>query len=86
MESDQYPQIRVETVDPREIVGVAGKQMRLYADRTSQRWIVLDLEGALWELPAGENPWDHRQPFFPTEETHLSPVPGHYKHLLGLPI
>ena len=32
-----------------------------------------------------ENPWDHRQPFYPTEETDLEPVPGHYRSVLGLP-
>ena len=85
MESDQTPQIGVESVEAREIIDVATKLMRLYADRASQRWIVLDSAGDFWELPAVENPWEHRQPFFPTEETDLNPVPGHYKNLLGLP-
>ena len=31
-----------------------------------------------------EDPWDQRQPFYPTEETELEPVPGHYKYMLGL--
>ena len=26
-----------------------------------------------------------RQPFYPSEETALEPVPGHYKYMLGLP-
>ena len=35
-------------------------------------------------LPS-KNPWEHRQPFYPTDETDLEPVPGHYKDMLGLP-
>jgi hypothetical protein len=86
MESDDSPQCRVESVDKREIVGIAEKLMKLYADRSGGRWIVLDSEGDFWELPAVENPWENRQPFQPTDETELEPVPGHYKHLLGLPL
>jgi hypothetical protein len=58
----------------------------LYVDRCSQQWIVLDPEGQLWTLPeAEEEPWVQRQAFVPTEETKLELVPGHYKHMLGLP-
>jgi len=58
----------------------------LYVDRSSQQWIVLDAEGNFWIVPSvEENPWDQRQPFYPTAETELEPVPGHYKYLLGLP-
>jgi hypothetical protein len=57
----------------------------LYVDRISQRWIARDSEGNFWSLPSTDNPWDERQPFFPAEETELEPVPGHYKHMLGLP-
>jgi len=58
----------------------------LYVDRFTRQWIVRDGEGKLWILPnEDENPWDQRQPFYPTEETELEPVPGHYKHMLGLP-
>ena len=60
--------------------------VNLYVDRSSQHWIVLDPEGNFWIVPsAKENPWDQRQPFYPTEETELEPVPGHYKYMLGLP-
>ena len=59
----------------------------LYVDRFSQRWIVRDSEGTYWTVPATEaDAWDHREPFHPTEETELEPVPGHYKAMLGLPI
>ena len=57
----------------------------LFVDRSSQQWVARDGEGNYWSLPATDNPWDDRQPFFPTEETELEPVPGHYKSMLGLP-
>jgi hypothetical protein len=58
----------------------------LFVDRSTQQWIVLDGEGNLWILPNGDdNPWNQRQPFNPTDETELEPVPGHYKYMLGLP-
>ena len=37
-------------------------------------------------LPPTDSPWDDRQPFTPAEEAELEPVPGHYKHFLGLPV
>ena len=58
----------------------------LYVDRESQQWIVLDPDGNFWKVSGEDhNPWDQRQPFYPTEETELEPVPGHYKYMLGLP-
>ena len=60
--------------------------VKLYVDRSSQQWIVLDAEGNFWIVSTEhENPWDQRQPYYPTETTELEPVPGHYKYLLGLP-
>lgn len=57
----------------------------LFADRSSQQWIVLDPDGNFWIVPSDEeNPWSQRQPYYPTEETELEPVPGHYKYMLGL--
>ena len=50
-----------------------------------QHWIVRDPEGTFWIVPPVENPWDNRQPFAPTDETELEPVPGHYRYMLGLP-
>lgn len=59
----------------------------LYVDHASQQWIVLDTEGKLWVVPGEElDPWERRQPFNPTQETELELVPGHYKHMLGLPV
>jgi hypothetical protein len=58
----------------------------IYVDRVSQQWIVLDPDGNFWTVPSVDaNPWEQRQPFFPTEQTELESVPGHYKYMLGLP-
>ncbi len=63
-----------------------GKQVvALYVDRMNQQFVVLDPDGRFWTVPRDEDPWNRRQPFSPTEETELEPVPGHYKHMLGLP-
>ena len=70
--------------DP-EMIGVGKPQVTLYVNRSTQQWVVLDQEGNFWILPSVENPWDLRQMFYPTEETDLEPVPGHYKYILGLP-
>ena len=60
--------------------------LALYVDRSIQQWIVLDRQGNYWLVPLNEdNAWDQRQPFYPTEQTELEPVPGHYKYMLGLP-
>jgi len=67
------------------MIGVRKQHVTLYVDRASQQWVVLDLDGNFWIVPSVENPWDQRQPFYPTEETELEPVPGHYKSMLGLP-
>jgi hypothetical protein len=59
----------------------------LYVNRSSQQWVVLDGEGNFWTMPTeNENPWEQRQPFFPSDETELERVPTHYKQALGLPI
>jgi hypothetical protein len=63
-----------------------GKQIiALFVDRSIRQFVVLDQEGRYWKVPSGGNSWDQRQPFSPTEETELEPVPGHYKQMLGLP-
>ncbi len=59
--------------------------MSIYVDRSKQQWVIRDRQGDLWVLPVTENSWEHRQPYIPTEETDLEPVPGHYQSLLGLP-
>ena len=67
------------------MLAASKRVVALYVDKASQRWIVRDAEGNFWSLPSTDNPWDKRQPFIPAEETELEPVPGHYKHMLGLP-
>jgi len=57
----------------------------LFVDKSSQQWVVRDADGNFWLLPPGNNPWDDRQPFYPTEENDLEPIPGHYRYLLNLP-
>jgi hypothetical protein len=57
----------------------------LFVDPSCRHWIIRDPEGDFWMLPSVEDPWEHRQPFYPTDQTELEPVPGHYKDLLGLP-
>ncbi len=57
----------------------------LFVDRSCRQWVVRDPEGNFWIVPPVENPWDNRVPFYPTEESDLEPVPGHYKDTLGLP-
>jgi hypothetical protein len=64
---------------------VRTRVVAIYADRSTGRWVVRDADGDFWVLPASDNPWDDRQPYSPAEEADLEPVPGHYKHLLGLP-
>lgn len=56
----------------------------LYVDRSTEQWVVLDREGALWSLPATGTPWADRRPFCPNDETVLELVPGHYKFMIGI--
>jgi hypothetical protein len=63
----------------------AGVVVSIYVDRSKQQWVVRDYDGNLWIIPPIEDAWEHRQPFLPTDETDLEPVPGHYKVMLGLP-
>jgi len=60
-------------------------KVSIYVNKAGQQWVVKDSEGNFWSLPSTDNPWDKRQPFMPTEESELEPVPGHYGYLLGLP-
>jgi hypothetical protein len=57
----------------------------IYVDRSNRQWIVRDPEGNFWTLPHSDRPWDDRQPFDPTEDADLEPIPGHYRYLLDLP-
>ncbi len=64
---------------------LAVRKLSLYSDRSSQQWVVRDPEGNYWVVPAADDAWDQRQPFYPTEQTELEPIPAHYKYTLGLP-
>jgi hypothetical protein len=68
-----------------EMLRVRTPRLTLYVDRSRQQWVVLDQSGRFWGLPNVENPWAQRQPIYPTEDTELEPIPGHYKYMLGLP-
>jgi hypothetical protein len=65
--------------------GLGKPRSDLFVSRASRQWVVRDPDGRYWILPAIERPWDHRQPFIPSPDAELEPVPGHYKDLLGLP-
>jgi len=68
--------------------GPVAPQMKLtlFVRRASKQWVVRDSDGEFWILPSdNENPWDQRQPFTPTEENELEPIPGHYRYLFKLP-
>jgi hypothetical protein len=60
------------------------KTASLFVDRAYQQWILLDRDGNFWKVVADEASKNEREPFHPTEETQLEPVPGHYIHMLGL--
>jgi hypothetical protein len=62
-----------------------NRKVALFMDRFSQQWVVRDPEGNFWFVPSVENPWNHRPPIYPTEESELEPVPGHYLHMRDLP-
>jgi len=64
---------------------IAVRKLSLYIDRSNQQWIVRDSEGNFWTLPYEDTAWDRRQPFYPTEDSELEPIPAHYKYALGLP-
>lgn len=58
----------------------------LYVDKMSPgNWIVRDRDGRFWIVPPGEDAWERRRPFQPTEEMELEAIPGHYMYMIGLP-
>jgi hypothetical protein len=64
---------------------LSKQRVALFVERSCRQWVVRDPEGSFWILPSVSHPWEHRQPFHPTPETDLEPVPGHYKDMLELP-
>ena len=67
------------------VMDVVKGRGAVFVERSTGQWVVRDPEGDFWTLPTVDDPWRHRLPFHPTEDTGLDPVPGHYKHVLGLP-
>jgi hypothetical protein len=67
------------------MLAVRKPAIAIYVDRSTQHWIVVDPEGNYWTMPSTENAWECREPFEPSEDTDLEPIPGHYKYLLRLP-
>jgi hypothetical protein len=68
------------------MISAPRRMAAIYVDRTcTEHWIVRDPDGQYWIVPPVANAWDSRQPFEPTEETDLEPIPGHYKFMLNLP-
>ena len=58
----------------------------VFVDRANQRWVVRDPDGNFWTVPAlASHPWEDREPFVPTEDMELEPVPSHYQYLFDLP-
>ncbi len=72
-------------MEDRNVNGFTKRRAALFVDRSTQQWVVRDPEGRFWMLPSVEDPWDQREPFSPTIETDLEPVPGHYLEMLRLP-
>jgi hypothetical protein len=68
-----------------EMLEEEKRGIALFVDQACpEHWIVRDSDGFFWSVPSVANPWENRQPFYPTEDTKLEPVPGHYKYVLGL--
>jgi hypothetical protein len=68
------------------MVTVQERKAALYVDRScTDHWVVRDPDGNFWIVPPTEDGWERREPFQPTEETELEPIPKHYISLLGLP-
>jgi len=68
------------------MITVQERKVALYIDRScTDHWIVRDPDGNFWIVPPTDDAWERREPFQPTEETELEPIPGHYIAALGLP-
>jgi hypothetical protein len=68
------------------MISAPNRLAAIFVDRScTEHWIVRDPEGNFWIVPPSANAWEERRPFEPSEETELEPIPGHYRHVLGLP-
>lgn len=68
----------------RTVSVVTHQKIQLFVDKPGGRWIVRDEKGIFWVL-AEQAPWEQRQQISLNDEIQLEPVPGHYKHMLGVP-
>ncbi len=66
------------------MTGFEKTPVALYVDRSGGRWVVRDPDGRFWVVPPGDDPWNNRQPFEPTQISELEPLPAHYKYMLGI--
>jgi hypothetical protein len=67
------------------MVAMETRVVGIFVDRARPEfWVARDADGNFWIVPPVENAWDNREPFYPTDETQLEPIPGHYKYVLGL--
>lgn len=57
----------------------------IFVKRSTQQWVIRDPGGNFWILPSGGAPWQFREPFVPSYENDLEPIPGHYKYIFDLP-
>jgi hypothetical protein len=71
--------------EERNMIAVRQHVVALFVDRVTQQWIVRDPDGQLWSVSTDEDGWERRQPYEPTDDADLQPIPGHYKYLLRLP-
>jgi hypothetical protein len=67
------------------MLALRKNQVALFVDRSSQQWVVQDVDGNFWLVPSGENAWERRKPCQLTDAMELESIPGHYKYMLGLP-
>lgn len=68
------------------MISAPSRMAAIFVDRAcTDHWIVRDPEGNFWIVPSVANAWECRQAFYPTEETELEPIPGHYLFMLNLP-
>ncbi len=68
------------------MIGAEKSVVGLYVDKSCpEHWIVRDHQGRFWMMQPGDNAWERRLPYWPTDATELEPIPGHYKYMLGLP-
>lgn len=85
--TDQFVQTSQDAAsETTTMLSIRKQGAALYVDRSSRQWVVRDPDGQFWALPHIADCWPHRQAFEPAEDTDLEPVPGHYKHMLGIPI